>query len=236
MSPPCACTSLILVYLTSRFSSAHSIRNYISGVRTLHKEIGVTPVTMETFQVSCLLWAADIFMRMPPLQGLPILPPLFHHLCIITPSLGALGPALQVCLTFGFFTMVRKSNLVPLSAAQFGPSLHTCRGDILMAPLGLQILVWWTKTHQSVGRAPVLPIPELPEHPTDPVAAYLLLLAASPTTSADQPLLTYLHWGCCTMVTIPILSQALATLPQGLLYDTSLFSLHSLCRGGATSV
>ena len=39
------------------------------------------------------------------------------------------------------------------------------------------------------------PILEVPEHPADPVMAYCLLLAASPTTSPDQPLLTYLHRG-----------------------------------------
>ena len=118
---------------------------------------------------------------------------MLHHLCTINPSPGALGPALRVCLTFGFFAVLRQLNLVPPSAAQFDPMWPTCRGDIVMAPPGLQILVRWTKTHQSVGQAPVLPIPEVSGHPTDPVAAYRLLLAASPTTSPDQPLLTYLH-------------------------------------------
>ena len=80
------------------------------------------------------------------------------------------------------------------------------QGDIFTAPSGLQILVQWTKTHQSVGRAPVLPIPEVQGHPADQVTAYRLLLATSPNTSADQPLLTYLHRGHCTTVTVSILS------------------------------
>ena len=101
-----------------------------------------------------------------------------------------------------------------------------------MTPPDLQILVWWTKTHQSVGRAPVLLIPEVPGHTTNSVAAYHLL-AASPTTSADQSLFTYLHWGRCTMLTVPILSQAMTTILHDLWYDASLFSLHSLCRGWA---
>ena len=81
-------------------------------------------------------------------------------------------------------------------------------GDIFMAPPGLQILVLWTKTHQLVGRAQVLPILEVPGHPTYLVAGYRLLLTASPSTLADQPLLTYLHLGRCTTVTVPILSRA----------------------------
>ena len=105
-----------------------------------------------------------------------------------------------------------------------------------MAPPGLQILVRWTKTHQSVGRVPVLPILEVPGHPVNPVAAYCLPLTSSPTTLMDQPLLTYLHHGCCTIVTVPILSQALSALIHApLSFNASLFSLHSLCRGGATA-
>ena len=111
-----------------------------------------------------------------------------------------------MCLTFGFFTMLRQSNLAPLSAALFDPSRHTCRGDIFFALRGLHILVQWTKTHQSVGQAPVLPVPEVPGHPADPVVAYRLLLAASPTMTPHQPFLTYQHRGRRTMVTVTRLS------------------------------
>ena len=106
-------------------------------------------------------------------------------------------------------------------------------GDIFMAPPGPQILVWWTKTHQSVSRVPVLPIPEVPGHPADVVAAYRLLLASSPTTSVDQPLLIYLHRGHCTMVTVAILSRTLSALLHALSFNAGLFSLHSLCKRGA---
>ena len=117
----------------------------------------------------------------------PTAPSRLHH----HSQPGAPGPSFLVCLTFGFFTILRQSKLVPPSAAQFDPAWHTCRGDIFMASPGLQILVWWTKTHQSVGWVPILPIAEVVRHNTNPVTAYRLLLTASPTTSADQLLLTY---------------------------------------------
>ena len=86
--------------------------------------------------MSCLLRAADFSMQTSPLQCLPILPPLLHQLCHLTHSLGALGPALRVCLTFGFFAMLRQSNLAPPSDTLFDPSRHTCRGDVFFAPQG----------------------------------------------------------------------------------------------------
>ena len=45
--------------------------------------------------------------------------------------------------------------------------------------------------------------------------------------TVDQPLLTYFTRGHCTMVTLSILSRALATLLHDLRYDAGLFSLHS---------
>ena len=128
--------------------------------------------------------------------------------------------------------MLRQLNLAPTSASQFDPTRHTVRGDISVAPPGLQILVQWTKIHQSVSRAPVLPIQEVLGHPTDLVATYCLLLASSPTISVDQPLLICLHWGLCTTVRVPILSRALSALLHTLGFDAGLYSLHSLCRGG----
>ena len=43
-----------------------------------------------------------------------------------------------------------------------------------------------TKTHQSAGQAPVVPIPEVLGHPADPVTAYHLLLAASSPSTLMQ--------------------------------------------------
>jgi hypothetical protein len=37
---------------------------------------------------------------------------------------------------------------------------------------------------------PLVPLPQLEHHPANPMAAYLDLLAASPTLHEDQPLLT----------------------------------------------
>ena len=80
------------------------------------------------------------------------------------------------------------------------------------------------------------PIPAVPNHPTDPVAAYSHLLTSSPTISADQPLLTYIHQGRHTTFTVPMLSQAMSALLEALGLDAGPFSLHSLRRGGAMAV
>ena len=62
---------------------------------------------LNSFQVQSLLRTADISMRTPSLRRLPILPDLLHRLCLLTPSLGPLGPSMRVCLILGFFAMLR---------------------------------------------------------------------------------------------------------------------------------
>ena len=73
----------------------------------------------------------------------------------------------------------------------------------------------------------MLPITEVPGYPADPVAAYHHLLASTPTISVDQPLLTYIHQGRRTTVTVPMLSRALSALLQTLGIDIGLYSLHT---------
>ena len=59
---------MYITHLTRRFYSSRSIRNYVLGIRTLRRELELTSVTLESFQVNSLLGVADIFMRTPPLR------------------------------------------------------------------------------------------------------------------------------------------------------------------------
>ena len=62
LNPDVSTVCLYITHLTYRFSSARSICNYVSGVRTLHKEVSRILATLESYQVSCLLCVADISM------------------------------------------------------------------------------------------------------------------------------------------------------------------------------
>ena len=86
-----------------------------------------------------------------------------------------------------------------------------------------------------MATSPVLPITAVPGHPADPVDAFHQLIASSPSSSPDHPLLSYQHGRKLVIVTILMLASALATMIQALDLDTVLYSLHSLHWGGATS-
>ena len=170
-----------------------------------------------------------------PVRHLPIRLDLLSKLCTLSSSLGLLAQAMKVCLTFVFFGMLCQSNLAPTSSATFDPSWHAHWGDFPISLLGLLLAVRWTKTVQLVCNAPVIPIAHVMGHPADPVQAYQDLLAASPTTHPNQPLLTFNSGGSRMAVIIPMLVSSLNILLEALLMDTSLYSLHILHKGGATA-
>ena len=136
---------------------------------------------------------------------------------------------MRVCLMFGFYGMRRQKSNFALS--QSDPSCHACEEDVLFSPSGLLLVVKWTKMVQTVGNNPVIPIQRVHEHPMDPVKAYLNLLAASPTTRPNQPILTISVRGTTMVVTISMLPRAFNILLEALHLDPGLYSLHSLRRG-----
>ena len=82
----------------------------------------------------------------------------------------------------------------------------------------------------------IIPIPHVPGSPVDPVAAYRDLLRAQPTIHPNQPLLSLPNSkGKIITVTTRHLAVALKELISALDLDSSLYSLHSLRRGGASA-
>ena len=131
---------------------------------------------------------------------------------------------MKVCLCFEFFGMLRQSNMAPQTLVAFNLICNTCRGDIIVTPTGLPVVINRTKT---VRWLPLLPIPHIPSHPADSLQAYKHLITASPTTSPDQPLLTIIRGTRIICVTVGMLCEALRVMLAtiNLKMDYSLYSL-----------
>ncbi len=235
LEPRISTVCYYLTYLRGEFISANSVRNYLSGVSFLHKCHGVPFTALQAFPVICLLRAIDVDMRRQPNQKLPITPSLLAQLVQLTHKLGAVGPPMKVALLFGFFAMLRVSNLAPASPLAFDPSRDTCRGDVLIKPPGVVLVLKWSKTLQTLSTTPLIPIPEIPGHDMDPKLALQQLLQVSPTTHPRQPLLMYTSQGRQHVLTSPLLNKYLSILITELGMEPSDFSFHSLRRGGATT-
>ena len=235
MDPSVSTVCYYITYLSQHFSTSNSIRNYVSGIRHLHRQWDAKFTALDSFPVTCLLRATDMALRKPPHRKAPITPELLNQLVALTPDLGSLGPVMKVALLFGFYGMLRMSNIAPPSQEQFDATRHTCRGDLFTRPPGLVLLLKWSKTLQDLGTTPVIPLLQLPGHPMCPLQAYTELIATSPTRHPNQPLLTR---QCATgydIICAPLLSRLLRDMLAALQQDPGMFSFHSLRRGGATA-
>ena len=95
LDPDISTMCLYITHLTRRFSSARSIHNYVSRVRTLYKEIGLTPVALGSFQVFCLLGGGRyLHANATPYDVFPSFP---HCSITSAPSLPTWGPLVQPC-------------------------------------------------------------------------------------------------------------------------------------------
>ena len=138
-------------------------------------------------------------------------------------------------LLLGFYMFLRKSNLVPDTMDEFNSSQQFCRADVNL--LGLEkpmmIEIRWSKTiqfKQKILRLPVMPaknkaicpvfwmyymINVIPAGPLDPVLS-LGNASKQLSLSANQLIYRFRKW-------LLLVGE-----------DPSLYTLHSLRRGGAT--
>ncbi len=201
----------------------------------MHKQLALDPPSLDGFPLYTMLRAADLTMRSTPRRMLPITPHILKKMCSLCSSLGEFGPAMRVCLTFAYFGMMRQSNLAPYSKLTFDCTRNTCRGDVLVSPPGLVIIMKWAKTIQTMDKAALLPLPSIQGSIADPVQAFHQLEKVSPTTSPNQPLLTVQRRGRACAITTKTLSKLFKIIVKALRLDSEMYSLHSLRRGGATA-
>ena len=236
INPAADTVAMYIAYLTHRLSSAQSVANYVSGVRLLHKLVGVDAPALRAHDVHLMMRSVKLHLRRPEHRRLPFTPDHIDQLCGLCDVMGDVGTVMKVAILFGYYGMLRQSNLAPRSQRSFDHSRHTCRGDVMLQPPGIVILVKWAKTIQSFDRLPLIPIPALPGSPHDPVRAFSAMLTLRPTSSANDPLLMLpgrrppRH-----IVTIDQLRRILIIMLECLFLDTRHYSLHSLRRAGATA-
>ena len=170
-------------FLARSFRAPQAIRNYISGVRFLHKYINVESTALDSFELHTMLRALDLTMPHRTNRRLPITQSMLLQLSQACHSLGTMGLVLKVALLFGYYGFLRQSNLAPRSVATFNPRYHTCRGDVLLRNPGVVVIIKWTKTLQRGERAHLVPLPARPGHPLCPLRAYNDMLKTCPTLS-----------------------------------------------------
>ena len=232
---PCNNTQLCWFdqHLSATFQSADAIGNYMSGIRTCLALLGLNVPDVNDKQIK--MFTAGLKRVMPHAikQAEPVTPELLVKLSEVVKYSDQVEMVAWTGLLLGFYMFLRRSNLVLETMEDFNPEQQFCRGDINLLGMEKPMMfeIRWSKTiqhKQKILRLPVMPaankaicpvfwihymISRIPTEPRDPV---LTIRAGQRklALSANQLIYRFRKW----------------LLLVGM--DPTIFSLHSLHRGG----
>ena len=235
LQPSVDTLTLYIEFLARKFKSPKSVRNYLSAVLLMHKQLNMDCPAAHSYPVSLMLRAIDHSMRHTPTSRLPVTVTLLQQLCSLCSTMGIWGCVLKCAMLLSFYSFFRQSNLAPPTPHQFDYTRHTTRGDVQQSPTGITIALKWTKTLQAAMVHVHIPLPSITGSPLCPVRAFNSMVQGVPTNNPRAPLLLLPSpSGGYTIVTIPHLTSGFNTLITRLHLPPHKYSFHSLRRGGAT--
>ncbi len=234
LHPVPASTATILLYaqFLSNTHAVPSIKNYVSGVHSLHKYFGAPFPDLQEFLPSLFFRGlARLFPHIPH-QALPITPLILSRLALFWDLSVPSHLTMWTACLIAFFSFARKSILFPPSQ-DFNPNLHLSRGHISICDFGLLVTFTWSKTIQTGGRSLQVPIVSIPGSRFCPLAAYKRMIALFPASPSKPVFLTLSFAGVVSLTHRTFVEQLRDAL-SALGLPAQAYSGHSFRRGGAS--
>ena len=234
---PCDNTQLCRFgqHLARTFESPDAVGNYISGIRTILALSGMDVPDAKDKQMQMFTTGLKRVMDHTLKQAAPITPHILVRLSRVVNYKDKIETMVWTATLLGFYMFLRKSNLVPDAMDKFDEAQQFHRADVNLLGLeqAMMFEIRWTKTLQFKQK--VLRFPVLPTHNKSicPVFWTYKMIQDNPGKPHDPLFL------------IKMPQQNLCLSANQLIYrlrkwlrligeDDMSFSLHSLCRGGAT--
>ncbi len=226
--------ALYIQFLARSFKTAQSIQNYLSGVKLMHILANQTCPQFDTVELKLAIRGLKRIKMHKPKQALPITPDILiqfkQHLDISLP----LQAVFWSVSLIAFFTMARKSNLVPMTVHTFDTKKQLCRRDIIVDSDCILVRIKWSKTNQFASRTLYIPLLAMPDSIICPVAGYKNMMSLIPG-NGDNPAFMILK----NRRPEPILYRHFQTMIKSTIVkiglEPNLYSSHSYRRGGATT-
>ena len=218
-------------YLSYTFHSPKAVRNYLSGIRTLHILLKTQPPNLKDIEVRLTLRGLERLMKHEVKQAQPLTPEILQDILPYLDLSKRTDLAFWGVLIVGFFAMLRKSNLLSDSVASFNP-LKQLTGNHVEFKQGLALLkITWAKNIQFRQRALDVPLFEIPDSPLCPVRVLKALVNLQGKNK--RPLFGR---GTKVLLTYTQFQKKLRTVLNRAGYRGEAFSSHSLRRGGLTGL
>lgn len=220
-------------FLSRSFKSVSSIRNYLSGIRTLHLLLDLPYAGDNNMELKLTLKGLTRLKKHCVRQAAPLSPQILARIHSGLDFSVTYNVVLWALLLLGFFTLSRKSNLVCTTKSNFDGSKQLCRSDVCVGAEGLLVLFKWSKTNQFGSRMHVVPVLPVPGSILCPVAAYKSMTELVPAKSSD-PAFCLPQQRKLVPVTYFQLQNFIKSSVLRVGLNPSQFSSHSLRRAGAS--
>lgn len=234
--PPVPITHSALLRYTAflaRRLKPQSVSKYLNIIRLLHLESDLPNPLEDNWVLQSLLKGIRRAKGQQVNRKLPITPAILLQLRSHLNFQDPLHTVFWAICLLAFFSLLRKSNILPPSAHGFSPDKHLCRGDFTIQPWGLCVHIRWSKTIQFKERHLTLPLPALPKHPLCPVTAILAALALTPLAKPSEPAFL-LPTSPPSPLLYPKFLSTLRSILSSAKIPSDGYSGHSFRRGGAT--
>ena len=222
--------SLYAQFLSRTFKATQSIRNYISGIKTMHYILGYPTDKINDFLLNLSLKGIARLQPHCIKQAHVITPAMLIQMASYM-DLTAADDIVYWCLfLFAFYLFARKSNLVPTTKHDLKSKKFLLRKNVSYEGDFLLVTMNWSKTIQYGERLLQTPLVPIPDSILCPVTAYNAMCSHVKAKS-DDPLFSLPNR---KYVTYSKFQSKLKELILKLSLDPDLFSTHSFRRSGAS--
>ena len=222
--------SLYAQFLSRSFKSTQSIKNYLSGVKTMHHLLGYPVDHINSFLINLSIKGIARLKPHCVKQSCAITPELLLQMASVL-DLSDPSDIVYWCLfLFAFFLFARKSNLVPSSKKDFKEKKFLLRKDVEQENDYLKVSMKWSKTIQFGERILETPLIAIPDSILCPVSAYKRMCKKVKAKMSD-PLFTLPDKSC---ITYRLYQSRLRYVISALKLDPKCYSTHGFRRGGTT--
>lgn len=222
--------SLYTQFLSRTFKSTHSIKNYVSGVKSMHYLLGYPVEHINDFLINLGLKGIARLNPHCVRQAAPVTPEILLKIASVLNLSKTSDKVFWCFFRFAFFLFARKSNLVPTTKDDVKNKKYLMQKDVSVEKDMLLVSFRYSKTIQFGERNLVTPLVKIQDSILCPVKAYQNMCSSSQVQPED-PLFSLPNKGCIWY------SQFQAKLKQliriiGLNADN--FSTHSFRRAGSS--
>ena len=221
--------SLFAQFLSRSFRSIQSIKNYISGVKTLHYLLGYPTSQINEFVINLSLRGINRLHQHLVKKAQAITPSILLQFYEHMDMESATDTVFWCLFLFAFFLFARKSNLVP-DTPNYKDKKFLLRQNVKQIDKILIVSINWSKTIQFGQRILEIPLVRIPGSVFCPVRAYQNMCKKVKASRVD-PLFSLPKGKCIIYAEY---QKKIRELVREIGLDPESFSSHSF-RGGGSS-